>query len=446
MKKLWIAVGALAVIAGGAAAWYAASRPEWTTSSPEALAAYWQGRQAQMKFYGADAAAAFERAIRLDPEFVVAKVALLDTGREPKRREKLLEELRSADRSRLNERELFLLDLTLAGADQDEMRRSERIQSYLARHPRDPWALMRAATSAWDVQDWETAERLYEKLLEVDPNWVLARNNLGYIAMAQGRFAEAEDQFRTYRYAAPDQANPHDSLGELLILLGRYDEARAELEEALRVRPDFCASYWNLFRVEILDRRPEALAPLVARAKAQCDPHLVVELSCFELAGRAFLTDDFDAPWRDEPEVCAEFFTYPDPMLHALALRSGRRAEALAMEETARRRLEKAVGRSDRALKDLKAMVALLEGQRLMVDGNFAEAIGKLREVDSDSTWWAAGGGGILKLVARHHLSGALEASGDPKGAAEVLERLRAVNPSFAEWSRRYLSTAAPPG
>jgi len=44
---------------------------------------------------------------------------------------------------------------------------------------------------------------------------------LGYIKMMQGRFAEAEESFMSYRFIAPDQANPHDSLGELYITTGR---------------------------------------------------------------------------------------------------------------------------------------------------------------------------------------------------------------------------------
>ncbi len=163
-------------------------------------------------------------------------------------RERLIAELRQSDTARLNDRERLMLDVVLARADHDEPRRARRVAEYLAEHPRDPWGLNLASADAWARQDWPEAEQLYRRLVEVDPNWLMARNHLGYIAMAQGRFAEAEEHFRIYKYVAPDQANPHDSLGELLILLGRYDEARAELEEAVRVRPDFCASYQNLLR------------------------------------------------------------------------------------------------------------------------------------------------------------------------------------------------------
>ena len=63
-----------------------------------------------------------------------------------------------------------------------------------------------AAIRTFSVGDNETSERLNRRLLEISPNWVLAYNQLGYITMLQGRFAEAEEYFTSYRFIAPDQA------------------------------------------------------------------------------------------------------------------------------------------------------------------------------------------------------------------------------------------------
>ncbi|KAB2968825.1 MAG: tetratricopeptide repeat protein [Thermoanaerobaculia bacterium] len=434
MRKSWLIGIALAIVIGGAI-WIEASRREpWTTDSPQALAEYLRGRQAAMKVYQADAAAAYERALELDPSFVAAKLGLLESDRDKNERKRLLDELRGADRSRLTELENFLLDVVFARTDGDEARRREVVEAYLAKHPRDPWALHVASADAWARQDWPSAEARYRRLLEVDPNWLLARNHLGYIAMAQGRFREAEDEFRTYRFAAPDQANPHDSLGELLVLLGRYDEARAELEEALRIRPDFCASYFNLLRIAVLERRPEDVDPLVARIERHCDERTAAVARCDGTVAKAFLTGDDDAPWRETGEVCETRYQEPDVLLHILALRSGRREEALAMEEKAKKRLAELEGGFERAKTGYRVLVSFLEAERLFVEGRFEEAVPKLREVDADSTWWEAEGRGTIKLVARILLYRSLGALGDRAGAEEALARARAVNPDFAAW------------
>lgn len=436
MKKTWIVIAALAIAAAAAAggAWWASGRRAWTTDSREALGLYEQGRQAQMKFYWQDAAALFERALELDPRFVAARLALLETDK-PSREERqsLIAELRAADRSRLNERERFLVELKLAEADHDEERRQSAIDSYLRQHPRDPWALMIVATDAWNRTDWETAERHYRELLDVDPNWVVARNNLGYMAMAQGRFEEAEAQFRTYRYAAPDQANPHDSLGELLLLLGRYEEARAELEEGLAVRPSFCASYGNLFGLAILERRAADLEPLAKRVETHCDARTAHEFSCKVPVARAFLVRATELDWDDLLSRCPELAKWTEPLTHAVALRTGRSDLAAAIEERAREAAKKAEEYPARRGKDVRALAALLEGQRLLADGRDAEAAARLREVEEDSVYWSSGGAGILKLVARFYLATALARLGDEAESRAVMARLEEVNPEFAE-------------
>jgi tetratricopeptide (TPR) repeat protein len=433
MRKLWLIVGALAV-AGVAVAVWQATRPQWTTTSRAALAEYLAGRQAQMKLYSKDAATAFHRALALDPQFVAAKIGLLDSDIDKAERERLVAELRAADRSRLNDRERFLLDVVLAAVDHDPARRGELTAAYLERHPRDPWALQIAAGDAWARQDWAESERVYRRLLEVNPNWLLARNILGYIAMAQGRFREAEDEFRTYRFAAPDQANPHDSLGELLVLLGRYDEARAELEEALRIKPDFCASYDNLMRIAVLDRRPDDLEPLLGRVERNCPEAMAARMRCAVVVARAFLTGDDDAPWRDPEGPCKGMLDQPEVLVHMLAVRSGRLDAALAMEKKMEEQVAESGKAPEQARKNARMLARFFVGQRLSAEGHWAEAIPALREVEADSNWWGAGGIAIVKLVARLELARAQAASGDEAGARETLNRLRAVNPSFAGW------------
>lgn len=447
MRRI-VLIAVVLALAAGAAFWLrAATRRTWTTDSPAALAEYERGRQAHMRFYFVDARAAYERALELDPEFVAAKLALVDSDADKQVRERLIGELRAADRERLTERERFLLDILFARLDDDLIGRTARIEAYLDRHPDDPWALITAATDAWVRQDWEVAERRYRRLLEVDPNWVLAHNNLGYIAMAQGRFAEAEARFRTYKFVAPDQANPHDSLGELLVLVGRYDEARAELEEALAIRPDFCASYDNLLRLAVLDRRPGDLDALAARAQRDCAADYARRLACLVPVARGFLTGDAEAPWRSADPACEEVYRQPEVLVHRLALVSGRRELALDIEGTLREKAASVGADFPKAAEELGTLIAFFEGQRLSIDGDWPAAIERWRAVDAVGQFWQAGGGGVLKLIARRELARALAETGDEAPAAEAIARTRAVNPAFADqpWEGWPLASS-PPG
>lgn len=435
MRRI-VLIAVVLALAAGAAFWLrAATRKGWTTDSPAALAEYERGRQAHMRFYFADARAAYQRALELDPGFVAAKLGVIESDVDRETRVRLVEELRAADREKLTERERFLLDILFARLDDDMDRRSARIEAYLDRHPDDPWALYSAASDSWVRQNWEVAERRYRRLLEVDPNWVLAHNNLGYIAMAQGRFAEAESRFRTYKFVAPDQANPHDSLGELLVLLGRYDEARAELEEALTVRPDFCASYDNLLRLAVLDRRPADLDSIATRSRRDCAPDHARKLACMVTVARGFLTGDAEAPWRSTDPACEEVYRQPEVLVHRLALVSGRVELALEIEAKLREKAASVGTDFPKAAEELGTLIAFFEGQRHSIGGDWPAAIERWRAVDAAGEFWQAGGGGVLKLLARRELAHALRETGDEAGAAEAIARTRAVNPAFADQS-----------
>ena len=63
-------------------------------------------------------------------------------------------------------------------------------------------------------------------------------------------FEKSEENFTTYRFIAPDQANPHDSLGELLnhlawthLLEDRPEAARQDLQRLSR--EEGCATWVN---------------------------------------------------------------------------------------------------------------------------------------------------------------------------------------------------------
>ncbi len=213
MRRLW--TGPLLVASLALVLLDCGSGHEWTTDSPQALQEFELGLEASMKLYHKDAEAHFRKAVELDPEFAAAKLRLVEYHKDEEERNEIIAELRELDLERLTSRERFLIEHLLARADRQPASADKVLEEFLLDHPDDPYALAICSLDAWQSMDWEKAGRHYRNLLEIDPNWVMAQNHLGYMAMAQGNFAEAEELFRTYEYIAPDQANPHDSLGEL---------------------------------------------------------------------------------------------------------------------------------------------------------------------------------------------------------------------------------------
>ncbi|MEO7794525.1 MAG: hypothetical protein ABIV06_07100 [Thermoanaerobaculia bacterium] len=410
--------------------WLRSCGGEWSTKSPAALAAFEAGLDARMRFYIADAAVSFSRALELDPDFAAAKVQLSDLTRDKEERARLSKEIESIDTARLTERERFLVELARAKRE----RQPEISTRYLAAHPQDPWALFVAAGQAWDREDFPAAAGLYARLLQVDPNWVLARNNLGYLEMAQAHFAAAEEQFRTYAYVAPDQANPHDSLGELLSLVGRYDEARSELERALSIRPDFCASYEHLIGIAIFEGKPEEMPPIIVRTAASCPPGLKSALECEHRFFAAFIARDFDAPWRDGFASCTGKPGSRGTLFHRMALLAGRTDDAMAEEEALERSVVESrkagYGKSKARMIEAEALHA--RGVHKLGDGDPRAAAELFRAADDRAAYWGVGEG-RLKLFNLINLAVAHDRAGASQEAQAALAHVSAVNPAFAK-------------
>ena len=442
MKKTLIALVLLA-LAGVAAGGYWMLReppPQWTSDSPQALEEFQLGFDAMSKFYNAEAREHFARALELDPDFVVARLQNA-SYLEKDDSDRLRAELAAVDRGRLNAQERFLLDYWLARTAPEEPERepsrrepAEILDEFLAEHPDNFFGLRYQCDAYWRDQDWDSAEGCFQRLLELHPNWVMAQNHLGYVAMARGRFSEAEERFSTYRYIAPDQANPHDSMAELLITLGRYEEAEASLQKAIAIKADFCHAYQLRAQIGLFTGRFEIVEKALADLDsfAGCESTKEYGYSCMMKARLRYYQGDAEGAWELVDGDCLERFQGVDLTAHRIAVMTGRVDRALEMEEKQRRRQEEtlAAGRPDDA-ESMGAGLAHMEGIRALAGGDTARAVERLTRADQLLDYW--GPRAELKLFHRLNLLHALELAGE-KAAAEALRgKIEAVNPRLLQ-------------
>lgn len=426
-KSILLMLAVTAIVAVAAAFMLIRHEPEWTTSSQEALTEFRAGLEDDQHFYRADAVKHYERALEMDPDFIAAKIRLLD-GLPKEKMKSVVEDLRTTDKGRLNARERFFVDLALARFDGDRGKAKQLTDAYIEQHPQDAWGLSVRCGDLWTARDFLAAKPCYERLLKVAPNWVLAQNNLGYLEMAQGHFAEAENAFRTYRYIAPDQANPHDSLGELLTLLGRYDEAEKELREAVKVRPDFCASWGHLIDLALLEGDYAKAAQITADASKV--PECAKSMPATFGPARAAMwkkADEGDArgilamPLDEFPEDANDSRV----MRHAAAIDVGDYDEAQRIEAEAA---------APRHMKEQQTasnpLLWYLQGRRFASQGNYQAAIDLLRKADTAMVFWGEGDG-VFKLAIKGLLGRVLIESGDREAGEAVLRELNLVNPRF---------------
>ncbi len=82
------------------------------------------------------------------------------------------------------------------------------------------------------------AEEQYRLALGIRPDYLKARHNLGVALMKEGRMDEAVRELSAAARQAPSSAAIREALGEALLRSGRWAEAAGELGEALRLGPD----------------------------------------------------------------------------------------------------------------------------------------------------------------------------------------------------------------
>jgi tetratricopeptide (TPR) repeat protein len=252
--------------------------------------------------------------------------------------------------------------------------------------------------------------------------------------MAQGRFAEAEDRFRTYRFVAPDQANPHDSLGELLVLLGRFDEAQKELEAALAIRPDFCSSYVDLIEAARLSGHPERMPELIRELeKSRCGGEWVARTKCFDRMWRLYLARDWKALAAFFHDPCIQEGEAPALFPHLAAVLGGDLALARQIEAFAAKQGSSYMTREDPVVPHTAAIREVAEGKLPDALAHFArtDALIEYRGLPD----------GLFKLYNRLQWAHALELAGDHAGAERLLREVASVNQAMAA---RYVGLPTP--
>jgi predicted TPR repeat methyltransferase len=85
-----------------------------------------------------------------------------------------------------------------------------------------------------------------QKGAALSPNYAAAHYNLGNILVELGRLDEAEASFRQALRAKPDYTEAHNNLGCILKNLHRLEEAEVCYRRTLQLKPDFAEAYNNL--------------------------------------------------------------------------------------------------------------------------------------------------------------------------------------------------------
>ena len=216
-----------------------------TTSSEEARKEYLAGRDLQEKLRITDSIAHFDKALTLDPNFALAELNRANVSPSAKEFfEHLKKAVALADKA--SEGERLLIQANEAGANGNPTKQKEILDKLVAAYPNDERAHFNLGGYYFGQQDFTEAISHYKRATELAPDYSTAFNILGYAYRQNEAYGDAENAFKKYIELIPNDPNPYDSYAELLLKMGRFDEAITQYNKALAIDSNFINSHFGI--------------------------------------------------------------------------------------------------------------------------------------------------------------------------------------------------------
>lgn len=214
---------------------------ETATSSMEAYEYYLKGSRAWDNFYYEDARKFFEKAIELDPTFAIAYAHLASAYNNLNdyvARDEMIKKAKILS-GKASERDRLYIEMMYAlRIEKDPEKRFRILEQLTEKYPREKRAYYALGGYYIGIDRAKSIE-FYNKALDLDPNYGIVWNQLGYLYSDLGDFEKAIDCLQKYASLSPWIANPVDSIAELHYIMGRLELAIAKYKEALAIKADF---------------------------------------------------------------------------------------------------------------------------------------------------------------------------------------------------------------
>jgi len=212
-----------------------------TTTSPEAAKLFEEGLHLRYDYHVEKALVKWREAAVKDPNFAQAWIYIVRMGIDPAEVKQAAEKARISS-ANVTPGEKLLVKWVVSTNDGHYLVAIAAMNDLMAMYPRDSQLNFEAGLWLQSQGDFEGAIRFTKRALEIDPKFAGALNTMGYDLAYMHQYDQAVPYLKRYIEAEPTDANPHDSLAEILQKAGRLQESLAEYREALKLDSNFYSS------------------------------------------------------------------------------------------------------------------------------------------------------------------------------------------------------------
>lgn len=212
-----------------------------TTSSPEALKYYIEGKRLYNEAKFAESIEVLKKAVSIDPNFATAYKMLAVTHAYEGYPDKVIEYMQKAMAllDHVSERERHLIQADYFNMIENSIPKAIEIyKKLLSIYPEDEDANVLLGAMYRNLEEWDLALEQFEKVVAIHKRSEVAYDNLAYIFMAKGKYDKAMEILQNNRDVYSNQALFHRYTAEVFLCQGRYDLALLEAERALSLEPE----------------------------------------------------------------------------------------------------------------------------------------------------------------------------------------------------------------
>jgi len=235
-----------------------------TTHSPLAYRYYLEGIVNHHRYYNAEAAESFEKALEIDSTFAMVYYYLSLI----KDQSMIAGAVEYSEKASHKERYYIRSREALLSGNVDQA--ISELQDALERYPDEKEAYYHMGGCYRMQLDFEKAIQCYNKAVEIDPLYKTVYNQMAYTFDWMGNFEKSIQAIDMYISLAPQEANPYDSRGDIYTNNGRLELAIDSYTKALEIKPDFWTSLYKLGKNNLFIRE-FTKADSCFRILASCD-------------------------------------------------------------------------------------------------------------------------------------------------------------------------------